>query len=475
MRRATSLGILTAAAAVLAGRGAHADVAALARPDDPVLAGLIAESLAARPELGASVAAVEAARALVPVAGALPDPTLQLAVQNDGFTSIEIGSMEGSYASIAVSQTLPWPGKRGLRTALAQGEVDQAATVVQRLRLSTIAEVERGYLRLRVVRERQALLERQASLWARASEIARLAYAAGQGSQADVLRVRLEEQRLGQRRLALASEDAQALHALNRLRARPLGQPISTPGRLADGPALPALDPVEVIDDALARSPELAAARTAVTTAARAVALAGKARYPDLTVGAGVMVRGLDLPPMWQVSVAGPLPIFAARKQRPAVVAARAREVAARLEAEAVTAVLRQRILDRLAARRALAEILATYSDGLLALSQAAADSALAQYQVGKASLVTVIEASAGTLSDHDAYLGALAAAARLDISLRELSLTDDASVEPAAMTSPAMTSPAMPTAGGPRATAAPGAGDAPSTPAATSAGMGGM
>jgi outer membrane protein TolC len=157
------------------------------------------------------------------------------------------------------------------------------------------------------------------------------------------------------------------------------------------------------------------------------------------------------------------------------VAAARAREVAARLEAEAVTAVLRQRILDRLAARRALAEILATYSDGLLALSQAAADSALAQYQVGKASLVTVIEASAGTLSDHDAYLGALAAAARLDISLRELSLTDDASVEPAAMTSPAMTSPAMPTAGGPRATAAPGAGDAPSTPAATSAGMGGM
>jgi cobalt-zinc-cadmium efflux system outer membrane protein len=476
MRRAPALAVLAAAAAgALVRGGARADVAALAPPADPVLAGLVADSLAARPELGAAVATVDAARALVPPAGALPDPMLQLGLQNDGFTSIEIGSMEGSFASIGVSQTLPWPGKRGLRTALAEAEVEQAETAVQRMRLSTIAEVERGYLRLRLVRERQALLDRQAALWVRASEIARLVYAAGQGSQADVLRARLEEQRLGQRRLALAAEQAQALHALNRLRGRPLDQPIPTTGRLAELPPPAALDEVAVLDDALARSPELAAARTAVTAADRAVALAGKASYPDLTVGVGVMVRGLDLPPMWQVSVAGPLPIFAARKQRPTVAAGRARGAAARLDAEAVIAVLRQRIRDRLAARHALAETIELYRDGLLALSQAAADSTLAQYQVGKAPLVAVIEASAAALTDHDAYLSALAAAVRIDIALRELSLNDDATIDAGAMASASMTSQVAPVASAGRPAADPGAASPAAAPAATSAGMGGM
>ncbi len=448
---------------------AHADTG------DPVLAALIADSLAARPELGAAAAEVEAARAQVPAAGALPDPMLQLGIQNDGFTSIEIGSMEGSYASIAVAQTLPWPGKRDLRTAVAQTGVDRAERAVERVRLSTIAEVERAYLRLRLARARRTLLDEQARLWARASEVARLVYGAGQGSQADVLRTRLEEQRLGQRRLALAAEEAQAVHALNRLRGHPLDEPIATPGALTDAPLPAPIDEAAAIDDALARSPELAAARAAVTASDRAVALAGKGWYPDLTIGVGVMVRGVDLPPMWQVSLAGPLPIFAGRKQRRAVQAGRARGVAARLDGEAVAQVLRQRIHDRATALATLTATIALYRDGLLGLSQTTADSTLAQYQVGKASLTAVLEASTGVLGDQDAYLSALAAALRIDVAMRELSLADDAGVDAGPMATGAMPGRAMPTSAPPVAAGASAA--AAATTATTSAppGMGGM
>ncbi|MBK7198885.1 MAG: TolC family protein [Myxococcales bacterium] len=476
MHRVAALSLVVLAVALMGDGGARADQAATAAwAADPVLAGLVADSLAARPELAAAAAEVRAQAARVPAAGALPDPMLQLGLQNDGFTSIELGTMETSFASIAVSQTLPWPGKRGLRTALAQSGVEQAARAVERLRLSTIADVERGYLRLRLVRERHALLDRQATLWARASEVARLVYASGQGSQADVLRARLEERRLGQRRLALAAEEAQAVHALNRLRGHPLDEPIATAGGLADAPAPGPIDEAAAIAFALAHSPELAAAATAVTATDRTVALARKAWYPDLTVAVGVMVRGVDLPPMWQVSIGGPLPIFAGRKQRRAVEEGQARGVAARLDVEAVAQVLRQRIHDRVTAQRALADTIALYRDGLLGLSQATADSTLAQYQVGKSSLVAVLEASTGVLADQDAYLSALAAAVRIDVAMRELSLVDDATVDAGAMSTGGMAGRATaPATARPSST---GAGAAPldATPVSTSAGMGGM
>ena len=60
-------------------------------PADPVLARLIDESLRARPELASAESLVRAERQRIPQAGALPDPMFQIGIQNDGFTSIEIG------------------------------------------------------------------------------------------------------------------------------------------------------------------------------------------------------------------------------------------------------------------------------------------------------------------------------------------------------------------------------------------------
>ena len=82
--------------------------------DDPVLTQLIAQSLAARPKIAGARAVVQAERERISQVGALPDPMLQVGIQNDGFTSIEIGRMPTSYYSIMAAQTFPWPGKRGL-------------------------------------------------------------------------------------------------------------------------------------------------------------------------------------------------------------------------------------------------------------------------------------------------------------------------------------------------------------------------
>ncbi len=232
-----------------------------ALPTDPTLAQLLAEALETRPELRQAEAQVQAARERVPQAGALPDPVLQLGIQNDGFDGLMIGEMEGSYLSIMASQALPFPGKRALRTEVAQLGATAASTQVARARLSIKAEVRRGYLDLLLVRERLALLDRLEALWKQSADTARIRYETGEGAQSDLLRAQLELNRLRQRRLALQAEERTRVQTLNRLSGRPLEEPLPTTTRVRDLGVPELGDPESAVRNALAHSPELAQQR----------------------------------------------------------------------------------------------------------------------------------------------------------------------------------------------------------------------
>lgn len=415
-----------AAVAVVAALLAAPSRAARAEPDaapatDAALSRLIDESLAARPEIAGARAQADAEREQVPRAGALPDPMLQLGIQHDGFTSLEIGKKESSFVSVMASQTLPWPGKRDLQTEVAELGAAQATQSIARVRLSTEADVRRAYLDLQLVRDRLALLDSLEVVWQSALGVARARYVAGDGAQSDVLRAQLELDRLAQRRLALAARDRTGVQALNRLRGHGLDEPIAV-ARLRELPALGGLVDRFSADRAVASSPELAAARLATARADRSVVLAGKSAYPDLTVSAGIMVRG-SMTPMWLITVGGPLPVFADRKQHREVAGERARAQAARGEAAAVEQVIRLRSEQRRAAFAALVGTIELYERGLLVQSQATTESTLSQYKVGKVSFASVLEANAGFIADQDGYLDTVAAARGLLIAEAEISL----------------------------------------------------
>lgn len=392
-------------------------------PSDPLLDRLIMEGLSARPEIAAGEATVRAQIARVPQAGAMPDPMLQFGAQNDGFTSWEVGKMETSYYSVMASQTFPWPGKRGLRSEIAELGVGQSNSVVDRLRLSTEADVRRLYVGLLLARNRLALIDRLVVLWGKSAEVARVVFEAGGGAQSDLLRSQLELTRLEQRRLALLAEERTLVQGLNRLRAHPLDDPIVTTVQLADLGAPTLFDETAAVDYALAHSAELAAARIAVTAADRSTNLANKSYYPDLTVSAGIMPRGGDFSPMWLLSVGGPIPVFAGSKQNRAVEESGARAAASRSNVDALEQVLRLRVRERLTALSALSETIRIYRDGLLIQSQATAETTLTQYQVGKVGFASVLDTNAGVLADEDGYLQAIAEAHRIAIAAHELSL----------------------------------------------------
>jgi outer membrane protein TolC len=397
-------------------------------PTDATLARLISDSLAVRPELAAARAVAVAADERIPQAGALPDPMLQLGVQNDGFTSLEIGRMETSYVSLMASQTLPWPGKRDLRTAVATVSATAAKAAITRVQLSTEADVRRGYLALMLAHDRLALLAQLEGIWQQAQAVARTRYESADGAQADVLRARLELARLGQRRVVLQAEIRGRIEGLNQLRDHPLDEVITPTSHLRELPALATFAAAFSVERALAESPELAAARLGQVRGEHLVALADKGRDPDLTVSAGLMIRG-GLAPMWLVTVGGPLPLFAGRKQDHAVRESRALVTAAAAEAAALTQRLRLRTAERATIFAAQREVVEAYDQGLLVLAQATADSTVTAYAAGKASFAAVLEANAGLVADREAYLEGIAAAYGVLIDDAELTLAPSAAV----------------------------------------------
>ncbi len=402
----------------------HAEAPAASLPTDRALAGLVRESLSARPELAQSAAIVHAQGERSAQADALPDPMLQVGIQNDGFSSIEVGRMETSFVSVMASQTLPWPGKRGLRRQLAELGTSQAQHALTRLRLSTEAEVRRAYWRLLLVRDRLVLLEQLAALWQKSAEVARVRYETSGGAQSDVLRAQLEIARLDQRRVGLEGEERAQIQSLNRLRARPLAEPIVTSAHIGDLPSLARFDSFFSEERSLRQSPELASARLGVTRSQRSVALAEKSYSPDLTVSGGIMYRGA-LPPMWLLTVGGPLPVFGGRSR--AVAENKAWGSAAQHEVAAIEQMLRWRTAERRNAFLALRKMVDIYQQGLLIQSQATAESTLAQYQVGKTSFASVLDANAGFIADQEGYVGTVAAAYEVLTAEAELSLAPSA------------------------------------------------
>ncbi|MFH0900248.1 MAG: TolC family protein [Pseudomonadota bacterium] len=437
---------------VLAGRAAWADdgsgsaAAGPALVDDPLLAGLVKEALEKRPEIALAQAAVQADRERVPQARALPDPVLSLGIQNDGFARIQIGEMETSYLAIMASQTFPWYGKRDLRgEAIALG-TRQQETDLERTRLTVQAEVERAYVDLLLVRDQLVLLAQVETLWMQTEGMARVRYEVGDGAQSDILRAQLERSRLEQRRWTLEAEERRRVAVLNRLRGHPLDDVVTTSRSLADIPDPALSEATAAFKDAELRSPELEKWRLAIEKSGKLVELAEREAYPDVTVSAGLMPRGGSFPPMWQAGMSFSVPIWRDRKQARALEENRIRRTASQFGAEATSQLLRQRVTERLELLKALLASNRLYRSGLLVQSEATVSSTMAQYQVGRVTFAAVLEALIGYVADVNAFFDSAAAAQRVDIAQREVSLASVGGV-PSGQMAPAP--PAPPAAAG--------------------------
>jgi len=385
---------------------------------EPALEGLVAEALAQNPDLRALQEALSASRARPDQAKALPDPMVSALYVNDGWAP-SLGEQAMTTLGFMGSQTLPWPGKRGLREKISTQDTVAPAERLERQRLAVAAGVRRAFWSLVLAAESLGVLREQEEVWKEAEGVARARYAVGQGAQQDVLRAQVEITRFEQRRAEQQAEVEARLAELSRLVGREVPRDSVAAARLALRPEPRDLATLQA--EAEATLPELRAGAAGIEREQLAIDLARRDFKPDFTVQAGYMNRG-GLDPMWQAGVGVTLPLY--RSGRHAAVAeAEAGRRAAVLRVEAVRAQIRFRTREREAQLRAAERMATVYADGLLPQARLSYEASIASYQAGKVPFLTVLEALSTLYRDRIDHLRVLAAHERIKASIAEASL----------------------------------------------------
>lgn len=384
------------------------------RAEDPTpLARLIDEAIAHNPELQAASAAGEAAHQRIAPSAALEDPMLEAGVLNAPVAGLSLNREDMTMRMLGVSQKLPFPGKRGLRQAVATAESASAAMAALETRNRLVRDLRVAYSQLQRADADERLVLRTRAVLQDLVAAAEARLALGGATQGEVLAA---QSRLAQLQLELLKARAQqqaSVAMLRRLLGRSDDAPIeAVPASLPlqEAPTVAATGPHE----ALAMRPQLQGLAAMADGAARARELAERERYPDfeLRLNYGQRQRapdGMQRDDMVSFTVAVNLPIWRQGRTAPRI----AEAIALQRQAEAMLEAQRREQQAQLAGEQAIArqnrEAALLYHGTLLPQARALLDSALNAWRAGRGSFREVLEAQAASTEAERAESEAVA------------------------------------------------------------------
>ena len=270
---------------------------------------LVALALRRAPSLAALAARVQEARELVRPAGALPDPMLELMVQDVGFPRWTVGEEDMSMAGPQLTQGIPFPGKRGARRQAAQAEVAVRTSEFERLRREVARDVRSLCARLHALDQEQQALASGRELLELLAATVRERYSAGTAEQEAAIKAQLAVSRLDERLDDLIAERKARVAAVNRYLDQPGDAPLGLVTTLPEAVVPPMPWEAAVVEN----SPEVAVRRAELQVAERRLRVARLERRPDLLAGAGVGLRG-GKDPVITLRLGMDLPLWSAQR-----------------------------------------------------------------------------------------------------------------------------------------------------------------
>ena len=348
---------------------------------------LVALALQRAPSLAALRARVEEARELVRPAGALPDPMVELMVQDIGFPRWTVGAEDMSMIGPQITQGIPFPGKRGARRQAAQAEVTVKAGELQLLQREVTRAIRVAYARLYSLdEERQALASGRELLEMLAAAV-RERYSAGLDGQEAAIKAQLTLSRLDERLDDLVAERMALVASVNRYLDQRGDVPLGRVTTLPEAVAPPTPWDAVVLEN----SPEVAVGRAETQAAERRLRVARLELRPDFLAGAGVGLRG-GRDPVVTLRLGMDLPLWSAQRQFPMIRAAERDLDASRHELHDVEARARAEAARLEADWRRADSQRTRYAQAIVPQTSLALDAARSSYMAGRGDFSTVIE-----------------------------------------------------------------------------------
>ena len=353
------------------------------------------------PALQASAAGVEASRSASISAGQLPDPTLDLGIQDFPVTGSNAGSFTRdnfTMTKIGVSQQFPNPAKRRAQRGRAQADIGVAeadqAVEAQNVRLQTALAWADLYYAKRRLAQLESLDESLGELQATVS--ARLTSGSARPSQAlepEQLRAAVKD-----RRSELQAAAAKAQARLARLTGDPAADVSGVP------PALELDEPM--LRAHVAALPRLQALDAQARVADADVSLARANKRPDWRIGTSYGRRDPAYGDLVSVTLSIDLPFFSKHRQDPLIAARESEASRARLMRNAGERDVLTALDSDLADHAMHHQRLLNARNTLVPLAKRRATLDMASYAAGKLDLGSALLA---TLAAAEAEVDALA------------------------------------------------------------------
>lgn len=367
----------------------RAQEAPAAGPKPVKLADLVAEAESKHPSIEAALRMVNAKRARVPQARALPDPELFVGYMGD-LAPFKIQRGDPSSPRFAgIMQEFPFPGKRELRGKIAAKEADAELPNVEAARRRVRAQVKLAYYEWWSADKSLEITEKNKDLLAKLARIAEERYKVGKGLQQDVLRAQVEVTRIRQRQTLLEQRRATLQAQINSLLLRPGDAPLGALPKDLPKDGLPySLE--ELISKGMENSPEIRRQEELMEQSRLAADLARKDLLPDFGVEWNYQNRP-GIPEMYGLKFTMNLPFFNKGKRFAAINEAKETRASAQQTRDAVRTALLFQVKEQFLAARASEELLTLYSKAMVPQSALALESSMAAYQVGSLDFLSLL------------------------------------------------------------------------------------
>jgi cobalt-zinc-cadmium efflux system outer membrane protein len=428
-QRAARYGVLIVAVSAFAS-------AAAAETASPVET-LLAEAAIHNPEIAAARAESDAARQRIAPAAALEDPMLEVGVVNAPLP-LSLRRDDMTMKMLGLSQKLPYPGKRELRRDVAVADATSVAHALDETVNRVLRDVRVTYEELRLTVTSQRLVTDSLETVRQLVAISQARYAVGQATQSDALQAQTQAIRMQQDLLRLGQEEQMRRSELRRLLGRRDEEAALIVPTRATLLALPGT-PAALMKAGQDQRPQLQSLAALVDKSERELALARREYYPDFDVRLGYGQRertleGLPRDDMVTLTVAVNLPLWRKSRLAPRVAEAKAMRTQAASMAESQRLETQAMLERELAAERQQRDSATLYRSTLMPQTDAAFESALAAYRVGRVDVTTLLEAR---MRVYEAALGEAEAIAGHNKAVAEIDFLTGRAPDPAVREAP--------------------------------------
>ena len=355
---------------------------------------LIQEALAVNPEIRAEGKKWDAARERPPQEGSLDDPMLNFEIENLPTNSFAFTQEDMTMKKLSVSQALPFFGKLGLRSEVAQREANAIGLAYQDKRNEIVRRVKEVFYGLYAIDHSLEIVEKNRELLREFVKIAETKYSVGKGIQQDVLKAQVELSKLLDEQIRLEQSRQAAGARLNAILNRLPQTPLGRTGEVSKAEF--SMDMKELQTRALENRPLLKGLQEEIERSKAANALARKRYFPDLTMSLGYAFREdsaiAKRSDFFSAGFSINIPLYFRTKQDRQVAETSALINSAKEQYQATRNEVFSMVKELVADIEKGHKLIDLIETGLLPQARLSLDSAVAGYQVGKVDFLTLLD-----------------------------------------------------------------------------------